>query len=168
MDVRGHGSWLLEEGVGMKAADVEPGCGCGSACGQQTTPVGGTLPVVWQRLLVAGETCPRCSDTQASVEAAVATLTEVLRPLHLTPTLRTVALDLGTFEQDPAESNRIWIAGRPIEEWLGARVASSACCAVCGDQPCRTVELGEGTYEAIPEALVVRAGLVAAASLIGS
>ncbi len=36
----------------------------------------------------------------------------------------------------------------------------------CGDHECRTVEVGGETYEAIPEQLLVRAGLIAATSML--
>jgi hypothetical protein len=37
---------------------------------------------------------------------------------------------------------------------------------VCGDNECRTVEVGGDTFEAIPETLIVKAGLAAAATLL--
>jgi hypothetical protein len=40
-----------------------------------------------------------------------------------------------------------------MEEWLGARVGSSRCCSVCGESECRTVEVGAGAFEAVPEVL---------------
>jgi hypothetical protein len=55
-----------------------------------------------------------------------------------------------------------------MEQWLGASVGSSRCCSVCGDAECRTVEVEGMTFEAIPEALVVRAALLAASHLIGA
>jgi hypothetical protein len=39
---------------------------------------------------------------------------------------------------------------------------------VCGDAPCRTVEVDGTTYEAIPERLLVKAAMVAAASLLAA
>ena len=142
-------------------------CGCVSACEPgDTTVAPAALPIVWQRLVSGGETCPRCSSTQEAVEHAVATLTEVLRPLNIEPTIETVALDQDTFDQAPTESNRIWIAGRPLEEWVGAEVSGSQCCSVCGTNNCRTIEIDGATYEAVPEALIVKAGLAAAATLV--
>ncbi len=125
------------------------------------------LPILWKRLVDKGETCPRCGSTQQNVASAVAKLASALRPLGIEPTLETQAIDDATFRATPAESNRIWIAGKPIEEWLGARAGSSPCCEVCGDLPCRTMELDGQTYEAIPEDLIVKAGIVAASRLVG-
>ncbi|WP_132564506.1 DUF2703 domain-containing protein [Rhizobium sullae] len=43
--------------------------------------------------------------------------------------------------ENPSESSRIWIAGKPVEEWLAASVGSSRCCSVRGGTPCRTMEV---------------------------
>jgi hypothetical protein len=53
-----------------------------------------------------------------------------------------------------------------MEEWLGAQAGNSPCCEVCGDLPCRTMELNGQTYEAIPEDLIVKAAMIAASQLI--
>jgi len=125
------------------------------------------LTMVWQRLVTpAGATCERCADTAAALQRAVTKLKDVLRPLDLQPTLETVELTQESFNRNPAASNRIWIAGRPLEEWLGARVGKSRCCSVCGDAECRTIEIDQTVFAAIPEHLIVRAVLAAAAPMI--
>jgi hypothetical protein len=86
--------------------------------------------------------------------------------LGIEPTLDERAIDERSFKTNPSESNRIWIAGRPLEEWLGAKVGSSRCCSVCGDSECRTVEVAGASFEAIPEKLFLKAGLLAAAHLL--
>ncbi|MFO7648793.1 DUF2703 domain-containing protein [Halomonas campaniensis] len=126
-----------------------------------------SLPIVWQRLVSKGETCDRCRATQHEVEKAVETLEAALAPLGLAPRLEIRELDEATFRADPLASNRIWIAGRPMEEWLDAEVGRSRCCSVCGDEACRTVEVQGVTYETIPETLLLRAALIAAASGLG-
>jgi len=139
----------------------EPDCGCAvDAVATQD------LLIVWQRLLTDGETCPRCETTQDAVRAAVEALTKALAPLGITPRLEERALDLTTFEGSPAESNRIWIAGRPLEDWLGASAGASPCCSVCGDSECRTLEVDGSSFEAVPARLVIKAGLAAASSLL--
>ena len=60
-------------------------------------------------------------------------------------------------------SNRILIAGKPLEEWIGASVGKSQCCKVCGESECRTISTGQETFEVIYKELIVRAGLLAAA-----
>ena len=99
--------------------------------------------------------------------AAIAKLEPALRPLGIQPVLETQAIDDATFRAAPAESNRIWIGGKPMEEWLGASAGDSPCCEVCGDLPCRTMEVDGQTYEAIPEDLIVKAGIIAASRLLG-
>ena len=142
-------------------------CGCAPSCDKAgaATATAVTLPIVWQRLVSGGETCPRCGSTQGAIERAVTTLTEVLRPVNIEPTLETIALDQATFEEAPSESNRIWIAGRPLEHWVGAQVSASHCRSVCGHNDCRTLEVDGARYEAIPETLIVKAGLAAASTL---
>ena len=125
-----------------------------------------TLPIVCQRLVSGGETCPRCGSTQGAIERAAATLTEVLRPLDIEVTVESLALDQATFDETPTESNRIWIAGRSLEDWVGAQASESTCCSVCGNSNCRTLHVDGATYEAIPETLIVKAGLAAASTLV--
>lgn len=143
------------------SCECEPTCGCAA----EPRPTQELL-IVWQRLLTDGATCPRCGTTQLAVRAAVEALTEALRPLGITTRLEERALDLTTFQGSPGESNRIWIAGRPLEAWLGATSGASRCCSVCGDNECRTIEVDGSSFEAVPERLIVKAGLTAAASLL--
>lgn len=125
------------------------------------------LPIIWQRLVSSeGKTCDRCSATYQEMERAIAKLKQSLRPLGIEPSLEIRDLDEKSFKANPSESNRIWIAGKPIEEWLGASVGSSPCCSVCGISACRTVEVAGFTFEAIPEKLFLKAALVAASQLL--
>jgi hypothetical protein len=122
------------------------------------------LRIVWQRLVdTSGRTCARCGATQEALEQAVAKLKGALAPLGLQPTLEIRAISAAAFRSDPSASNRIWIADRSLEEWLGASSGSSQCCSVCGDSECRTVKVGDDVYEEIPEELILRAALAAAA-----
>lgn len=126
------------------------------------------LPIIWRRLVDSkGQTCGRCAATCQALRAAVAQLEEALRPLAIRPSLKIIKIEKKAFEADPSRSNQIWVAGKPIEEWLGARVASSPCCSVCGESECRTLELGSRTFEAIPAELILKAALIAASDLVG-
>lgn len=126
------------------------------------------LPVIWQRLVSAdGKTCPRCDATYQHLESAIVKLKEAMRPLNIVPVLEVREIDDRSFRNEPAASNRIWIGGKPMEEWLGANVGSSPCCSVCGDTPCRTVEVEGAIFEDIPEAIIVKAALIAASGMIG-
>ena len=121
------------------------------------------LPIVWQRLVTAdGETCERCGNTYMEMLRAVEKLREQLAPLGIEPVLRTQSLTEHEFKAQPQESNRIWIGNKPLEEWLDASVGQSPCCAACGDENCRTLEVDNTVYESIPEALIIQAGLKAA------
>ena len=125
------------------------------------------LPILWQRLVTQGATCPRCGSTQRAIEAAVARLEPALQALGMQPVLETQVIDEDAFRAAPEESNRIWIGGRPMEEWLGARAGHSRCCDACGNLPCRTMEVDGQSYETIPAELIVKAALIAAAQQIG-
>jgi hypothetical protein len=126
------------------------------------TPVH-TLTLRWQRLVDASdETCPRCSSTEQEVAKAYDHLRNSLAPAGLRVALRTDRLDERAFFESPLESNRVWVNGRSLEDWIGAQTASSPCSGSCGETECRTVSIGGATYEAIPAGLIIRAGFVAA------
>lgn len=126
------------------------------------------LTITWQRLLdEREETCSRCGTTEEAVEAAVKSLSQALDPLGIKVKLQKRSLSFQEFKADPAQSNRIWIAHEPIEKWLMARSGESPCCGPCGDSECRTVTVGGVTYEAIPRELIVKAGMLAAAEMLG-
>ena len=126
------------------------------------------LIIKWQRLLSDGQTCPRCGSTEAAVEKAVAALTPALALLGIAVVLEKNALSAEAFRRDPLQSNMIWLNGRLLEDWLEAQTGRSECCDVCGPNDCRTVGVGGEIYEAIPAELIVRAGLLAAAALLGT
>lgn len=127
-----------------------------------------TLPIVWQRLIDSGgQTCERCQATYEGLQQAYPLLKEALHLLGIEVTFEAREVALASFVAEPLLSNRIWIAGRPIEYWLSANVASSPCCSVCGGSECRAIELGNDTFEAIPSELILKASLIAAAEIIG-
>lgn len=127
------------------------------------------LQIVWQRLVdEGGQTCKRCAATETAVEEAAQKLKDSLKELGIDVVLEKKALSASTFLKDPLESNRIWIAGEPIEKWLSATTGQSKCCSTCGDSECRTVTVEGKTYEAIPAELIVKAGLLAGAQLLRS
>lgn len=121
----------------------------------------------WQRLVdQRGETCDRCGNTQQEVRLATKTLRRSLAPLGMRVALDEGALSPDEFANAPAESNRIWINDRPLEDWLGGEAGMtecSGCCLVAGEQvQCRSITVDEKTYETIPADLIIRAGLLAA------
>lgn len=125
------------------------------------------LNIVWQRLVdERGQTCDRCGTTETAVGEAVQKLKRSLKDLGIDVVLETKTLSPSTFLKDSLESNRIWVAGEPIEKWLSATSGQSKCCSTCGDSDCRTVTVDGNTYEAIPADLIVKAGLLAGAQLL--
>ena len=126
-----------------------------------------TLQIRWQRLVdEQGETCDRCGITETAVEEAMQKLKRSVKELEIDVILEKSTLNLSTFKEAPLESNRIWIADKPLEDWLSATISQSQCSAACGDSSCRTVEVDGKTYEAIPPELIVKAGLLASAQLL--
>ena len=126
-----------------------------------------TLTISWQRLVnESGQTCARCTDTGSTVENACNKLKKSFVELDIKVELKKKMLDFSIFAKDPLQSNRIWIEGKPLEEWIGATVGQSQCCEVCGDSECRTISIDQNTFEIIPEELIIRAGLLAAAELL--
>jgi len=125
-----------------------------------------TLIIEWQRLLDEHKsTCPRCGSTEHEVEKAAASLDRDLRLFGIKVRLVKKAIRPEDFKKDVLQSNKIMIAGKTMEEWLGAETGQSPCCEVCGDAECRTVEYGDQTHEAVPADLIVRAGRLAASQV---
>jgi hypothetical protein len=122
------------------------------------------MEIFWQRLVNdAGETCERCSCTGEATEAAFDKLRLCLHEIGIDVQLKKISIDQKAFSANPIESNRILIDGTPIEKWLGGIIGRSKCCGPCGDAECRTLTVAGQSYEAIPEQLIIRAGLLAAA-----
>ncbi|MEM2247849.1 MAG: DUF2703 domain-containing protein [Thermoproteota archaeon] len=124
------------------------------------------LKIRWQRLVYNGQTCPRCMSTGEEIERAVSALKQVLAPLGIDVAVEKDDLSLSEFRKNPLESNRIWIEGRPMEDWLSGRVGRSPCCDICGPYECRTVEVEGKVYETITSDLIIKAGILAALNLI--
>ena len=129
------------------------------------------LKVKWQRLVdEEGKTCDRCVGTQEELGKGVKSLKASLRLLGIDVILEQKPLSPQECARDISESNRIWIADLPLEEWLGAEVGQSPCGSCCSelgeDVECRTVSIGGETYEVIPAQLIVKAGLLAVAQIM--
>lgn len=125
-----------------------------------------TLVIEWHRLLDEQEkTCPRCASTEQELEKAVAHVQMVLNATGIGVVLTKLSIDGEHFKENALQSNRVLIAGKPLEDWLGASTGQSRCCDVCGDAECRTVEYADQTHEAIPADLIVKAALLAASQL---
>lgn len=123
------------------------------------------LEIIWQRVTVGAETCERCGDTGDNVRRAVARLGEVLAQRGIEVALTQKVLPPFAV----AESNRIFFDGAALEDLLGAEVIMNhcqSCCDLLGAQTdCRALRLDGREYEALPEELIVRAGLLAGKAL---
>ena len=120
-----------------------------------------TIKIVWQRLVDDhGQTCPRCSATEPELQKSLRFLTKALLPLGIVFSLETRALSRQEFDQDPLQSNRVWVDGKPLESWLKAESGASPCCETCGPAPCRTLVADGKTLEAIPAELIIKAALL--------
>ena len=126
-----------------------------------------TVTIRWQRLVDDNDqTCPRCRETGETVKKAFEKLKKALFELGIEVEIMEKKIDFPLFNQDPLQSNRIWIGDRLLEDWIGGTAGKSKCCDTCGDSECRTISIGENTYAAIPEYLIIKAGLLAAAALL--
>ena len=110
------------------------------------------LPIVGQPFVSSdARNCDGSAATRQELERAVAVLGHALRPLGIEPRLEIVAFDEASFEANAVELNRIWIAGKPMEQWLDETVGSSHRDTIC---------------EASPERLILKAALIASSELI--
>ncbi len=124
------------------------------------------LKIRWQRLVSDGKTCQRCGTTEKELDKAATALNQSLGSLDIQVSLEKVELSIAEFSEDPLQSNQIWLNDQLLEDWLGGKVNRSRCCDVCGPAECRTVVIGEETFEAIPAELIIRAGLLAASQMV--
>jgi hypothetical protein len=124
------------------------------------------LHITWQRLVDDfAATCPRCGNTGENLDAAVDILQPVLarEGIHLLVEKKRI-LPL-VFNQNPLASNRIFIEGKPLENWLSAETGQSKCCDVCGDNECRTLIYEGNAYEDVPVKLILLGILRAAVAI---
>ncbi len=123
-----------------------------------------TMIIEWQRLVNdEGQTCDRCADTGESAEVAFEKLKRCLVEVGIKVIFEKRSLAQSTFSANPIDSNQIKIDGKLLEQLLDGSTGHSQCCGPCGDSECRTLTVDGITYEAIPEELIISAGLLAAA-----
>jgi len=138
------------------------GCRCGD-CGSEKDNEK-ILTISWQRLVSDGGTCPRCGSTEDELDKAILKLKSALSPLGIKVELQKSELSLEEFKKNPVKSNTILFNGISLEDLIEAKTGQSQCCDVCGDEECRTVEVGGESYETIPAELIIKAGLIAGAN----
>lgn len=129
---------------------------CQCDCNKDTEK---NLTIVWRRLISEGSTCPRCGSTEDELDKAVIQLKEKLNPLGIEVILQKEEITLEEFKKDPLKSNQILLNGQLLDDIINAKTGKSQCCDVCGDEKCRTVEVGDKLYEIIPVEIIVKATL---------
>ena len=117
------------------------------------------LEIEWRHFEQEGNTCVRCSETDAALQKAVDTLAEECRPCGWDIRFKETKL---TAERI-AESNIILINGKPIEHILPNAALRETHCQSCGEMLgsastcCRAIELDGAVYEGIPWHLIRQA-----------
>lgn len=81
-----------------------------------------------ERVVVDGATCDRCGSTWDAARAAVTAVAGELAGLGVAVDLQ----DRPLTADRVADSNRVLVNGRSVEEWLGATVVENEC-ASCSD-----------------------------------
>jgi hypothetical protein len=117
-----------------------------------------TLHIEWKHYEKDGATCTRCGDTGQTLERAVGNLRGELAERNIALTFTETILS----EQDIPESNSIFFNGAPLEALIPGAKTSENHCRSCSeltgrDTLCRTVEVGDALYEAVPETLIRQA-----------
>lgn len=129
------------------------------------SPNTGKLIISWQRLVSEGDTCPRCGSTEDELDKAVEQLNKIFSPLGITVELQKIELTLEEFKREPIKSNTIRFNGIALEDLIEAKTGKSQCCDVCGNEECRTLEVGGQSLEIIPADIIIKAGMIAGAKL---
>ncbi len=128
------------------------------------------LALEWQRMIDEdGNVCCSSDATRMAVETARAKLAEELEVSGIEVTLLKTDFTPEECMEDPERANRILIAGRGLDYWLQAEIASSPCEGFCkqalgGKGSCQNLIYEGETYEVIPAELIIKAGLAAAAN----
>jgi hypothetical protein len=116
-----------------------------------------SLSIVWQRYAGADGICQSCGAAQHELDEAICTIRHALGPFGIEPRLETRSMTEAQYRAAPEQSNRIWIAGKPIEQWLNGSVWYRPWLS-----PCRIVEIDGTTHVAIPHRLILEAAILAA------
>jgi hypothetical protein len=119
-----------------------------------------SLAIVWERYDGDGGICHGCRATQHELAEAISTIQHALGPFGVEPHLEVLSIAEAQYRANPEQSNRIWIAGKPVEQWLNGTPKYRA-----SRSPCRMVEIDGVTYAAIPHRLIVEAAILAASDL---
>lgn len=126
------------------------------------------LEIKWRRPVSGGEPHPLYTPAEEEILTAVSLLESSLSPLGIEVSFVKEELSAGQFENDPLESNRIWINGRRLEEYVLAETKKSPCCGGCGSSGCGPGEAAGPARETSLAELIVQAGTEAASKIAGT
>lgn len=121
-----------------------------------------TLHIEWKHLEKDGATCERCGHTGQSLTQAIEKMRGELAGRDIALTFTETILS----EHDIPKSNSILFNGVRLETLIPGAKSSENHCQSCSELTgretrCRTVEVGNVLYEALPAALIRQAALLA-------
>lgn len=115
------------------------------------------LKIEWRHYDEEGETCTRCNSTGDNIQ-------KVIRAISASSDFDNAKI---TFEETKlkadkmSKSNTILINGATIENILDGSASENYChscsCLAGKGSNCRTIEINDISYEAIPEEIIMRA-----------
>lgn len=115
------------------------------------------LLIRWYHLEVDGQTCSRCQQTKSTLSRAIEHLAPACRSAGWQISVEDIILSVEQIEL----SNRVEIAGRPIEDIIDIRTHMNVCdsCShLTGKKEfCRSVEYQGKMYDDIPYAAFLEA-----------
>jgi hypothetical protein len=161
---------LLALGIALFGCGGEEDQATLKAPEEKPVEVARTLTLEWQRMIdEEGNVCCGSPGTEEAVSAARERLAKELEDSGIDVVLVRSEFTPEECMGCPERANRVLVAGRGVDFWLGADMSASPCEGFCkqalGDEgSCQNLVYEGETYEVIPAELIVKAGLTAAAN----
>jgi len=115
------------------------------------------LNIEWMHYDKEGETCTRCNNTGDNVKATLEAISKDKTFKDAKINYKETKLEADKMP----ESNTVLINGQKLEDILKATASENFChscsCLAGEGTNCRTIELNNKSYEAIPEELILEA-----------
>lgn len=115
------------------------------------------LNIEWMHYDKEGETCTRCNNTGDNIKAVLETMSKDKTDKGIKINYKETILEA----KDMPDSNTVLINGKKLEDILNAKASENYChscsCLAGSGTNCRTIELNDKSYEAIPEELILGA-----------
>lgn len=113
------------------------------------------------RIMLDDHACDRCGE---SVSSALT----VARQLEMELAAYNIVVDYVEIAVEPsahAQSNRVFVNGRPVEEWVGGETiwtTCPSCTDIFGEVACcAAIRVGDAMYDSVPPDMIRRAALEA-------